>query len=42
VTRVPAGCVFADRCPDAVPACRAAVPDLRAFGPDRKAACIRI
>ena len=42
VTRVPAGCVFADRCPDAVPACREAVPELRAFGPDRRAACIRI
>ena len=42
VTRVPAGCIFANRCPDAVPACREAVPALRAFGPDRRAACIRI
>jgi peptide/nickel transport system ATP-binding protein len=42
VTRVPAGCIFADRCPDAVPACREAVPALRAVGPERRAACIRI
>ncbi len=42
VTRVPAGCVFADRCPDAVPACRDAVPALRAFGPERRAACSRL
>ncbi|HLZ66101.1 MAG TPA: ABC transporter ATP-binding protein [Aliidongia sp.] len=42
VTRVPAGCIFAGRCPDAVPACREAVPELRPFGPGRRAACIRI
>ena len=41
-TRLPPGCIFADRCPDVVPACREAVPELRAFGPDRRAACIRI
>jgi peptide/nickel transport system ATP-binding protein len=42
VTSVPAGCIFANRCPDVVPACREAVPALRAFGPDRRAACSRI
>jgi peptide/nickel transport system ATP-binding protein len=42
VTRVPAGCIFADRCPDAVPACRQSVPMLRAFGADRRAACSRL
>ena len=42
VTRVPVGCVFADRCPDVVPACRDRVPELRAFGPDRSAACSRL
>jgi len=42
VTRLPPGCIFANRCPDVVPACREAVPELRAFGPDRRAACSRI
>jgi len=42
VTRLPPGCIFANRCPDAVPACREAVPELRAFGPARRAACSRI
>ena len=42
VTRLPLGCIFANRCPDVVPACREAVPELREFGPDRRAACIRI
>jgi peptide/nickel transport system ATP-binding protein len=42
VTRLPPGCIFANRCPDAVPACREAVPELRAFGPDRRAACSRL
>lgn len=49
-TRIPPGCIFADRCPDCVAACRAAVPPLRpiAAGQDgagqdggaRAAACI--
>ena len=42
VTRLPAGCIFANRCPDVVPACREAVPALREIGPGRRAACIRI
>jgi oligopeptide/dipeptide ABC transporter ATP-binding protein len=42
VTRLPAGCIFANRCPDVVPACREAVPELRSFGPDRRAACSRL
>ncbi|GGF05729.1 ABC transporter ATP-binding protein [Aliidongia dinghuensis] len=42
LSRVPAGCIFADRCPDAVAACRDRVPDLRAFGPERRAACSRL
>jgi len=42
VTRLPPGCIFANRCPDVIPACLDAVPELRAFGPDRRAACIRI
>jgi peptide/nickel transport system ATP-binding protein len=42
VTRLPPGCIFANRCPDRIPACLDAVPELRDFGPDRRAACIRI
>ena len=42
VTRLPPGCIFANRCPDVVPACREAVPELREIGPGRRAACIRI
>ena len=41
-TRVPAGCIFADRCPDVVPACREVVPALREFGAGRRAACSRL
>jgi peptide/nickel transport system ATP-binding protein len=40
-TRVPPGCVFADRCPMAVDACREAVPPLLPAGPLSSVACIR-
>jgi oligopeptide/dipeptide ABC transporter ATP-binding protein len=39
--RLPAGCVFADRCPLATPECRAAHPELRSFASDRAVRCIR-
>ncbi len=38
-TRIPAGCVFAPRCPQAAEPCRAAVPPLRAIGGGRSVAC---
>ena len=39
---LPAGCTFADRCPIAIPACRAAPPPPVAVGRDHRAACIRL
>ncbi|BAI73632.1 oligopeptide transport ATP-binding protein (plasmid) [Azospirillum sp. B510] len=39
VTRIPPGCVFAPRCPQAAEPCRAAVPPLRALGDGRSVAC---
>jgi oligopeptide transport system ATP-binding protein len=38
VANPPGGCVFASRCPRAIPRCHAERPELRAFG-DRLAAC---
>ncbi|MBP2305821.1 ATP-binding cassette domain-containing protein [Azospirillum melinis] len=38
-TRLPQGCVFAPRCPQAAEPCRAAVPPLRALGGGRSVAC---
>lgn len=37
----PAGCVFAPRCPLAVPACKAARPQMEVLGPHRTVRCIR-
>ncbi len=34
------GCLFAPRCPEAIPACLAARPELRDAGPEHRAACI--
>lgn len=39
---LPPGCVFASRCPVAIPACRAARPPATALGAAHSAACIRI
>jgi peptide/nickel transport system ATP-binding protein len=39
---LPPGCVFSDRCPLAIPACRAAVPPPVAVGADHIARCIRL
>lgn len=39
---LPPGCVFASRCPVAIPACRQAQPAAVSVGVDHSAACIRI
>ena len=39
---LPPGCVFAPRCPAAIPACREAQPPAVPLAPARSAACIRI
>lgn len=41
LTRLPAGCAFADRCPQVMPECRAGAIPLRVVGQDRKVRCIR-
>jgi peptide/nickel transport system ATP-binding protein len=41
-TRLPDGCIFANRCPRAINACRTQVPPLVDYGDGRRAACIRI
>jgi oligopeptide/dipeptide ABC transporter ATP-binding protein len=41
LTRLPAGCAFAPRCPLAVERCRQEYPSLRDFGGDHLAACWR-
>ena len=38
---MPAGCVFADRCPSVIQACRAALPAAQAVGPGHDVRCIR-
>jgi oligopeptide/dipeptide ABC transporter, ATP-binding protein, C-terminal domain len=38
----PAGCRFADRCPHAMPICRARPPELLAAGDERRAACVLV
>ena len=38
---MPAGCVFADRCPRVIQACRAALPAVQAVGPGHDVRCIR-
>lgn len=40
--QLPPGCVFASRCPIAIPRCRTIVPSLDPVGPGQRAACIRI
>ena len=40
--RLPPGCAFAPRCPQAIDACTSAVPPLERVGPDQRAACIRV
>ena len=41
-TRLPPGCAFSPRCPQAIVACTAGVPPLEHVGPDHRAACIRV
>jgi peptide/nickel transport system ATP-binding protein len=41
-TNLPPGCVFADRCAQAVPACHIEHPPLRGFGRGRAAACSQL
>ena len=40
--RLPSGCAFRDRCPDAIPECAVAVPPLAEKRPGHLAACIRV
>jgi peptide/nickel transport system ATP-binding protein len=40
-SRMPPGCAFAPRCPQAGPDCEAGVPPLRSLEPGRHAACLR-
>jgi peptide/nickel transport system ATP-binding protein len=40
--RIPTGCRFHPRCPDALPECRDVDPDLRSAGADHCAACILV
>lgn len=42
LSRLPAGCAFADRCPHVETACLAGAILLRAVGPDRQVRCIRV
>ena len=39
--RLPVGCRFHPRCPDAIPLCREAAPTLEPHGPDRRVRCWR-
>ncbi|MFN7008658.1 MAG: ABC transporter ATP-binding protein [Allorhizobium sp.] len=39
--RLPAGCVFSDRCPDVIPACHAGEPGWTTFADSRGVRCIR-
>jgi peptide/nickel transport system ATP-binding protein len=41
LTRLPSGCAFRDRCPQAIEACAAAVPPLEDRPAGRRVACIR-
>lgn len=41
-SRLPPGCAFAPRCPQAIAACTAGVPPLVHVGTDHRAACIRV
>ena len=41
LTRLPAGCHFAPRCPDLFPACQVAPPPLYPMGPGRAVACAK-
>jgi len=42
LSNLPKGCSFADRCPDAIPACRAQVPEEVWVADNHRARCIRI
>jgi oligopeptide/dipeptide ABC transporter ATP-binding protein len=42
LTRLPSGCRFRDRCPEAIPACAQKDPALEGYGQDHSAACLRV
>jgi oligopeptide/dipeptide ABC transporter ATP-binding protein len=41
LARLPPGCAFHPRCPDAIGVCRESAPPLEVIGEDRFAACFR-
>jgi oligopeptide transport system ATP-binding protein len=41
-TEIPAGCPFAARCPEVVPACRAESPELRPVGTAHRVSCLLV
>jgi peptide/nickel transport system ATP-binding protein len=41
-TRLPTGCAFHPRCPDAVDRCREVTPELTVASPGRRAACVLV
>jgi peptide/nickel transport system ATP-binding protein len=42
LARLPSGCAFRDRCPDAIPACAGVRPALASHGAEHEVACIRV
>jgi len=40
--RLPSGCTFRDRCPEAIADCAGVVPRLEEHAPGHRAACIRL
>jgi len=42
LAKLPGGCIFAPRCPDAIDACRAETPTTRMVAPDHGVRCLRV